>query len=252
MKKFINPTLFDASEFINEKRIERIKSNTHIISNMRDVEKHRLRYENLHLSKGMSYTSQNGFPQMLPYNGEIPPFSKIYPYTMTSVAKGCNIGIHFFVRDVYFANSLWQNLERKTVYLSRFNLLFTPDYSFFVNPPIPFVNKISIYKCRFCGAYWQQCGFNVISTATYGDANSFSYCYEGLPEESIIAIGNETVHLKDPASVKLWQMAVRELEYQKHPTLIIIYGKRIEVPGLHTPVVYFPGYIETHFRNGKF
>lgn len=171
---------------------------------------------------------------------------------MASEAKGNKIGMHFFVRDSHFANSLWQNLERKTISLSKFDVLFAPDYSLFVNPPLPFVNKMSIYKSRFCGAYWQQCGFNVISTATYGDVNSFSYCFEGLPEESIIAIGNETVRLRNSASVELWRLAVLELERQKCPTLIIVYGKLIEVPGLHTPIVYFPGYIETHFRNGRF
>ena len=42
-----------------------------------------------------------------------------------------------------------------------------------------------------------------------------------------------------------------KLEKQKKPTLIIIYGKRIEVSGLSTPTMYFPGYIQTHFRNGN-
>lgn len=250
--KFLQPSLFDSPEILQSDKIERIKMQTFIDVKMRNVEKQNLRYENLHLSKGMTFTNPNGFPQMKPFNGEIPPFSKIYPYTMRASAEGVNCGLHFFVRDSYFANSLWNDLERKTVSLSRFDVLFTPDYSLFVNPPLPFVNKMSIYKKCFCGAFWQLCGLNVISTASYGDVNSFSYCYEGLPENGIIAIGNETVRMRDPASVVLWQMAVRELERQKHPTLIIIYGKRIEVPGLHTPVAYFPGYIETHFRNGRF
>lgn len=230
---------------------KRISDNTRINKEMRANVVNRLRYENLHLSEGMTFTSANGFAQLEPYNGPIPPLEKIYPYTMKSAAKESEIGLHFFVYDRYFAKSLWNRLEQITKGLARFDILFTPDYSCFVDAPTVFVNKTSIYKTRFIGAYWQKCGFNVIPTATYGDVDSFSWCFEGLPENSIIAIGNETVRLNDPFSVRLWQLAVLELEKQKKPTLIIIYGKRIEVPGLSTPTMYFPGYVQTHFRNGN-
>ena len=40
---------------------------------------------------------------------------------------------------------------------------------------------------RFVGAYWQTCGLPTIPTASWGALNSFSYCFEGLPCNSIIA-----------------------------------------------------------------
>lgn len=99
--------------------------------------------------------------------------------------------------------------------------------------------------------YWQLCGLNVVPTATYGDVNSFKWCYEGLPKGSILAVGNETVHMSLRSSVTLWQWSIRELEEQKRPTMLLVYGKRIEVPGIQTPIQYIDGYINKYFRNGK-
>jgi hypothetical protein len=63
-----------------------------------------------------------------------------------------------------------------------------PDHSIFVDVP-DVVNMYNVYKSRFAGAYWQHCGYNVIPTLTYGNADSFRYCFDGFPERSVVALG---------------------------------------------------------------
>lgn len=179
----IQQTIF--GDFIDDEhqnRKGRIKESSYLSDDMTEHQKRVLRYGNLHLSKGMTFTDENGFAQMLPYNGDLPVFNSIFPYTKRKGLNGHGQGIHFFVNDYQFAKPLWDRLYQQTLSLSKFDLLFAPDYSLFVNPDYKFTSKEGIYRSRFIGSYWQLCGMNVVPTASWGDVNSFKYCFEGLPE----------------------------------------------------------------------
>ena len=244
-------TIFD--EYVDQNYVYRkdlVKRNTYITDDMSEHHKRILRYENMHLSSGITFTD-NGIPELAPYYGELPSLNQIYPYTEKKGLIGTGQGLHMFVADYRFANPLWKRLQYKTMELSKFDLLFAPDYSVFVNPNYKQISIQGIYKSRFIAAYWQQCGFNVVPVASWGDVNSFKWCFEGLPDGGIIAVGNETVQIRDHSSVTLWQWGMRELEIQKKPSMILVYGKRIDVPELQTPIRYIDSFIKKHFRNGR-
>ena len=101
---------------------------------------------------------------------------------------GKNEALHFFLNDSEFRDAVWCNLERITYSISKFDYLYTPDFSLWRDLPTDFYNRENVYRTRFVGAYWQNCGFNVIPTASWGDLASFSYCFEGLPIHSVIAV----------------------------------------------------------------
>lgn len=100
---------------------------------------------------------------------------------------------------------------------------------------------------RFVGSYWQHCGFDVLPTASWGNADSFNYCFEGLPEQSVIAVCG-VGHHKSRAHHELWKEGLRELERQKHPTGIVIYGEEENVEGIHTPMHFLETFINKKFR----
>ena len=244
-------TIFD--EYVDQNYVYRkdlVKRNTYITDDMSEHHKRILRYENMHLSSGITFTD-NGIPELSPYYGELPSLNQIYPYTEKKGLIGTGQGLHMFVADYHFANPLWKRLQYKTMELSKFDLLFAPDYSVFVNPNYKQISIQGIYKSRFIAAYWQQCGFNVVPVASWGDVNSFKWCFEGLPDGGIIAVGNETVQIRDHSSVTLWQWGLHELEIQKKPSMILVYGKRIDVPEIKAPIRYIDSFIKKHFRNGR-
>lgn len=128
-----------------------------------------------------------------------------------------------------------------------YELLLTPDYSLGVDVP-DFCNKRHLYMTRFVGAYWQQCGYNVLPTASWGNVDSFRYCFEGLPEQSLLAVSGMGHH-KSRAHKMLWQEALRELEKQKKPTAILVYGDEESVPNLQTPLLFIQSFISKKFRH---
>ena len=146
---------------------------------------------------------------------------------------------HPLLDDYRFRDAIWCNLDYTTYSIRDYDYYFTPDLSLWVDLPTDFCNKENIYRTRFVGAYWQLCGYKVIPTASWGNADSFKYCYEGLPENSIIAVGGMGHH-HCRAAESLWHYALQELERQKHPTLILIYGDEEDLSFLSTPVKFIP------------
>ena len=210
----------------------------------------KMRIENIHLMDGMDFTTENKMPKVAPYNGNLD--FKIVSYANRSKHKGVGEAMHFFLDD-YRISSVWNNLERVTQSLYKYDYLFAPDFSLFTDDDrFNNFNRDSVYHSRFIAAYWQKCGYQVIPTASWGDANSFKYCFEGLPENSVIAVCG-IGHDQDSSRKSLWHTAVNRLIEEKKPTTLVIYGGKLEdYLKLPVKVKYIPDFIKQHFRtNGK-
>lgn len=202
-------------------------------------------HENMHLMDGMTFTRDNGFPQMAPFTGSTDFVSVSYKDRKNHDGK--NEAVHFFLNDSEFRDSVWCDIERTTYSIRKFDYCFSPDLSTWRDLPTDFYNRENVYRSRFAGSFWQNCGYNVIPTASWGDLASFSYCFDGLPMHSVIAVsgmGNR----KSADAFNRWCNGLRRLEYAKKPILIIVYGDEVEVQGLHTPLQFIPCFIQERLR----
>lgn len=202
-------------------------------------------HENMHLMPGMSFTDGLHYPQMSAYNG--PTDFVTVSYQDRNRHDGQNEALHFFLDDYRFRDAVWCNLEQTTYSIAKFDYVYTPDLSMWCDLPTDFYNKVNVYRTRFVGAYWQNCGYNVIPTASWGDLSSFCYCFEGLPMHSVIAVSGMGNRRSEDAFNR-WCYGLRRLEEAKEPTLIIIYGEEVEIQGLHTPLKFVPCFIHEKLR----
>lgn len=202
-------------------------------------------FNNLHLINGMHLTQRYGFPILSPCT-KCPQLDSV-PYSSRNEQGKQNLGVHFFEDDYKFDNPIWKRLDQTTFSLRNKPFLFTPDHSLYVGP-LSALNITSIYKTRFEGAFWTLCGYNVIPTASWGDVDSFEYCFDGLPLHSVIAVCGTGISNR-PGSLELWYIGLSELESRLHPLLIIIYGEERDIPGLNTPVRFIPPYSKAKFKN---
>lgn len=200
---------------------------------------------NAHLIDGIDFTEENTFPIIKKYSGNVD--FELVSYGERNKFNGKNQAVHFFLDDFKFSYAVWNRLSTTTPKLQKFDYVLTPDFSLYVDLP-DILNKINLYKTRFVGAYWQKCGYNVIPTASWGSVDSFKYCFEGLPEDSVIAVSG-IGHSRTQGSKILWHLGLKELVTQKRPSLIIIYGPEENLQDLKTPIKYFPDYITKNFKN---
>ena len=96
-------------------------------------------------------------------------------------------GVHFFVDDYRF-EGIYKNPERTLKKLSQYKFLLTPDFSLYADMDI-WKQIENVAKNRWCGAYWQSKGLTVIPTVSWSSPSSFEFCFEGIEEGSIVAIG---------------------------------------------------------------
>lgn len=249
-KKYLNkmvedkvPSLFTPKDMYVMSTTQSGHSNLYY--QLSQTDRRKLTYNNMHLALDMKYTEKNSIPIMKPYNGTLEYEFRRFSERSKCIGKGQALMV--FEDDYKYKHLLWDRLEQTTATLTKFDCLFTPDFSLYVDAPLH-LNLDSIYKSRFVGAYWQKCGFNVIATASWAGANSFPWCFEGLPQHSVIAVcgvGNRWSR----AAMQLWLYGIRQVEELLLPTTIIIYGKEIEIPGISVPVMFIEDHITKYFRN---
>ena len=96
-------------------------------------------------------------------------------------------GVHFFVDDYRFLG-IYNNPERTLNRYSQYKFLLTPDFSAYADMDM-WRQLDSIAKNRWVGAYWQSRGLTVIPTVSWSDARSFEFCFDGIEQGGIVAVG---------------------------------------------------------------
>lgn len=86
--------------------------------------------------------------------------------------------VHFFTYDWKF-EKVYENAEEELQKLSEFYCVLSPDFSLFTNMPRALQIE-SVFKNRWCGAFWQSKGLRVIPTVSWSDEKSFDYCFVGV------------------------------------------------------------------------
>lgn len=96
-------------------------------------------------------------------------------------------GVHFFVDDYRF-NGIYNNPEKSLKKFSQYAFLLTPDFSTYADMNL-WRQLESVAKNRWCGAYWQSKGLTVIPTVSWSTPRSYEFCFDGIENGSIVAIG---------------------------------------------------------------
>lgn len=134
-----------------------------------------------------------------------------------------NMGVHFFLHDYQFER-VWNYPDRYTEVLSKFAFVLSPDFSPYSDSPRA-IQIYNVYRNRWCARYWQEYGINVIPTITWASDDSLSYCLNGVPKHSTIAISTmgEGRWSNWQSLRRNWNRIIDTLE----PDEILLYGKNI-------------------------
>ena len=103
------------------------------------------------------------------------------------IPKNTKCGVHCFIDDYRFTSTYF-NPNRTIKKLSQYAFLLSPDFSTYSD--MQYWRQLeSVAHSRWVGAFWQSKGLIVIPTVTWSDAKSYSFCFDGIEKNSIVAIG---------------------------------------------------------------
>ena len=141
--------------------------------------------------------------------------------------------LHFFLDDYRF-ETVWSSPERLLPRVLAVGASLTPDFSLWRGMPRP-AQVWNVYRSRWCGAYWQANGVEVIPTACWGAADTFDFCFDGIPANSTVAVSS--VGISSEVDQALFRAGIEELIRRTDPKLLLAYGQLRFCDGIDLPDV---------------
>ncbi|MBQ7704764.1 MAG: DUF4417 domain-containing protein [Selenomonadaceae bacterium] len=134
--------------------------------------------------------------------------------------------VHFYIDDYKFDsnNGIWANWRGALKILKHFAGIITPDFS--TNSDFPEPLKIwNTCRMRTFG-YWYGVlqGGAVINNVRWGKKETFKYCFDGIPKNSIVAIGTVASGLKSLKNRELFTVGFEKMLKVLKPKTILVYG----------------------------
>lgn len=159
------------------------------------------------------------FPCLMRYDGGIP--ETIYGIDEVLPDNSGNAAVHFCCYD-HVIGERFSHPGLVVQKCARALCAFGPDFS------IPLDARrcdqvAAIRLNRITTLFLQMNGVQTIQTATYGNANSLSFCFDGLAEGCPTVVENNLT-LSDPSRIKLQRLAIKRLVEQKHPSILLVVG----------------------------
>ena len=131
----------------------------------------------------------------------------------------------FYVDDFKFdgPRGIWHDYKHALKVLRNFAGVITPDFSTYQDFPEP-IKLYATYRMRLLG-YWL--GINdikVINNVRWGTPETWSYCFEGIPINSVVAIGTVGGSPRKLVDRKRFEDGLYKMVEVLRPHTIIIYG----------------------------
>ena len=130
--------------------------------------------------------------------------------------------VHFFLDDYRF-ESVWNRPKKGLQALHPYATVLTPDFSLYRDWPLT-LQLWNTYRNRWCGCLWQSEGFCVIPTVSWSSAESYAFCFAGIPQRSVVAVGSVGVNFSDPLTESLFVSGFQEMLKQLEPRVVLSYG----------------------------
>ena len=134
--------------------------------------------------------------------------------------------VHFYIDDQKFdgpRDGIWNNPHKALDIIRHFAGAITPDFS--TNADFPdAIKRYNTFRMRAFGHWLVSNNITVINNARWGTFETWDYCFDGIPLNSIISIGTVASGLHKLENRPLFEDGLRRLIEVVHPTIIIIYG----------------------------
>lgn len=190
----------------------------------------------------------DGFYQMpVIYNDGVIPDDVIgFNYAKTSTNK--DIGIHMYIDDYQFER-LWNKPQDYVDILKEYQCVFSPDFSLYLD--MPMAMKIwNIYRSRLIGQYLQRQGVKVIPTISWAEADTFSFCFDGIPSGSVVSVSTIGVK-RDEYVTSIWQAGMDAMIEKIKPSMILVYGGELDYDYQGIPVKYYENKVTERLKELK-
>lgn len=137
-----------------------------------------------------------------------------------------NAYVHFCIDDQKFdgiCSSIWYYPKQALDVLKHFEGVITPDFSTYADFPDP-LKRWNTYRMRAFGFWLGKNNISVINNVRWGTKETWQYCFDGIPTNSVLFIGTVASGLKQLNNRDTFNEGLIELIKRTTPHTLIIYG----------------------------
>lgn len=157
-------------------------------------------------------------------------------------------GIHFYLDDYQFER-IWQRPEFYIEKLMPFDCVLSPDFSLYMDMPIA-MKVWNVYRSRLIGQMCQRAGLVVIPTVSWAEADTFEFCFDGLPLHGTLSVSTIGVK-REEAAFEIWRNGMDAMIERLEPIRLIVYGGKLEYDYGDVEVIYFENAVTERMKRGK-
>lgn len=173
---------------------------------------------------------------------------KLIGFNYAKTSQNKQTGIHFYLDDYQFER-VWNKPEEYVELLKQYECILSPDFSLYTDMPLPM--KIwNIYRSRLIGQYYQNKGIKVIPTISWAEEKTFDFCFEGIPQGSVVSISTIGVK-RNTEAFEIWKRGVDELIKRIKPSTILIYGGEVDYDYGQINIKYYSNDVTERLKRSK-
>ena len=220
---------------------------------------------NAFMCDGASY-SQNDIP-FCPTTAEnlpegIIPWDEAKHIYKNALARGdtefvYNAFVCWYIDDYKFdgPRGVWHDSSCALKVLRHFAGVITPDFSTYQDFPEP-IKVYNTYRMRAFGYWLGRNGIAIINNVRWGTPETWRYCWDGIPDDSIVCIGTAGGSPKKLIDRKRFEEGLEELVRVRKPHTILVYGSA-NYPCFHClidrgiKVVAYPSHTASAFERRR-
>lgn len=195
---------------------------------------------------GCELSGKYGFPKLPSVNAGLHEIRAV-PFSGAKSEKRPKECIcHFFIDDMHFER-VWNNPEKYLDILANFKYVCAPDFSMYSDMPLV-LQIYQVYRSRALAWYLYLHGIDIIPTVAWAFEDSYDFCFDGLPEQSTLAVSTNGCFLKE--GTECYQNGFSEMCHRLRPKKILIVGREIPVE-TDAEIVYMESFGQTMGRRLK-
>lgn len=173
---------------------------------------------------------------------------KMIGFNYAKTSKEKDSCIHFYLDDYQFER-IWNNPDNYIELLLEYDSMLSPDFSLYLGMPMPM--KIwNTYRSRYIGAYFQSRGAIVIPCISWGDEETYEFCFRGIEQGAVVSVS--TIGVKENKfALGMWQNGMKEMIKQINPSAILVYGGKLDFDYGDIEVRYFENQVTKRWKNAE-
>ena len=131
----------------------------------------------------------------------------------------------FYMDDYKFdgPRGIWHDSAQALKVLSHFADVITPDFSTYQDFPEP-IKIYNTYRMRAFGYWLGRNGVPVTNNVRWGTPESYRYCWDGIPKNSMVAIGTAGGSPRKLVDRRRFEDGLFEMVRVLQPHTILVYG----------------------------